>query len=134
MRIDSMETTKVYLSGGFHSMWRDKVKEALEGFKFFDPGDNRDLNFELNEVGVWNKHHLKKSDIVLVNFEATNPVGLGLACEMAYAFALGKTVIFVKEVNHSLKPRYLDFMDNFATIVLEDLDEAIEFIRSYDGV
>ena len=37
-----METTKVYLSGGFHSMWRDKVKEALEGFKFFDPGDNRE--------------------------------------------------------------------------------------------
>jgi nucleoside 2-deoxyribosyltransferase len=127
-----METTKVYLSGGFHSMWREKVKENLEGFTFFNPGDNQELNFSMDEIGVWNKHHLKKSDIVLAYFEKTNPVGLGLTAEMAYAYGLGKTVIFVMEANDTFKPRYLEFLENFATITVEDLDEAIELIRAHE--
>jgi len=126
-----MNIAKLYLSGGFHSMWREKVKEALDGFHFFDPADNRSLNFSLEESGVWNKHNLAKSDIVLAYFEKTNPGGFGLACEMAYAFALGKTVVFVFETNEIHKAKYIEFMKNFATITVQDLDEAIEFIRSF---
>lgn len=64
--------------------------------------------------------------------ERTNPSGFGLAVEIGYAKGINKTVILVLEKNHEIhKDRYLEFLMKAADVTFEDLDNAIEFLKSF---
>jgi nucleoside 2-deoxyribosyltransferase len=129
--------TKVYLAGGHRGNWRDNIKAAFllndsYDAEFFDPAQHG-LE-ELDQYGVWDLYHVKRSDIVFGYMERTNPGGFGLACELGYAYGLGKTVILCLENDHTLyKDRYLDFMKKVANITFNDFGEAVAYLQKIVG-
>jgi len=127
---------RVYLAGGMRSGWQDKVKKLTEKyftFSFYDPRDKEyDGKPTLIEYGTWDLHYIKRCDIVFAYMERTNPSGVGMACELGYAFAMGKTVILVlEEGNESQKDRYLQFMKKVSTITYDNLEDAIKYLASF---
>jgi uncharacterized protein YneR len=141
----------VYLSGGFHGNWRNKVIKACEGLpiRFLDP-----LAKEKGTDGQWKNIHMtedekeyksklktqatywycdklavKIADVVFVYFEsygfdAGKLRGTGDVFEAGMAFALDKLVIVVNEVDH----RYFrELVKPF--IEFSNLDEGIKFLK-----
>lgn len=105
-----MSRLRVYLSGGFHSGWQDKVIEAVNQqvavefyshhlhraeVEFYDPRTSG-LEFP-RDYTAWDLQHLRMCDAVFAYMEASNPCGLGIALEVGYAKGLGKAVILVDE-------------------------------------
>jgi len=118
---------KVYLAGGMHSAWREKVKD-LTNVEFFDPVLKPDKHW--SEYGTWDVHFVKQCDICFAYMEKTNSSGFGMAAEMGYAKALNKTVIFVLEPGHE-KDKYLQFLKQFADVVYEKFDDGIEYLSTF---
>lgn len=119
---------KIYLAGGFHSGWQDKVKSGVSA-TYFDPRLKEPQTKNLNEITAWDFYKIKQSDIVFACMERTNPSGFGLAVEIGYARGLNKTVILVLEKNHEIhKDKYLEFLTKAADVVYENLEEAITFL------
>jgi nucleoside 2-deoxyribosyltransferase len=122
---------KVYLAGGFNSDWREKVKELYTPFgniEFFDPKSKPDKHW--SEYATWDVHYIKQCDIVFAYMSKDNPSRYGLAAEMGYAKALNKTVIFILEQEHE-KERYLHFLKKFADVVFNNLDDGIEYLKTF---
>ena len=118
---------KIYLAGGMHSKWRDRViKDSLQSF--FVPVLKPDKHYA--EYGTWDVHYIKQCDIVLAYMEKDNPSGYGLSAEIGFAKALNKTVILVIEPGHE-KEKYFDFLRCFADVVYDNLDSAIEYINTF---
>ena len=94
-----MGKIKIYLAGGFHSGWQDKVISECPGFEYYDPRTHR---LALPEhYKVWDLSHVKQSDILFVVMDRDNPSGYGMALEIGYAKGLDKTVIVVDEKSGS---------------------------------
>lgn len=127
---------KVYLAGGMRTGWQDKVREALPSFTFLDPrfkGASDERKLTLEEYGLWDLHHIKECDVVFGYMEKSNPSGVGMACELGYAFGLGKTVILVlEEPNHHQEDRYLQFMQKVSHITFADFEEGIKFLKRFE--
>lgn len=122
----------IYLAGGFHSGWQDKVKPALNA-NYFDPRLKEPKTNTLDEITTWDFLRIKQSDIIFANMERTNPSGFGLAVEIGYARGLNKTVILVLEKNHEThKDKYLDFLMKAADVTFENLDDAINFLKTFN--
>lgn len=117
---------KVYLAGGFFD-WREKVK-SISDMEFFDP--KLKPNKHWSEYGTWDIHFIKNCDILFAYIDKGNPSGYGLALEIGYAKALNKTVIFVIEPGHE-KERYFDFLKVCADVVYDNLNDGIEYLKSY---
>lgn len=86
---------KIYVAGGMKSGWGARVAACLPGHTIFDPAshglqDERDYT-------RWDLEHVAKADIVLAYMESDNPSGVGMALEVGYARALGKTILFVDQ-------------------------------------
>lgn len=125
-----MEKQKVYLAGGMHSDWRDKIK-VLQNVDFIDPKEKEiKQKFELQEYRTWDSHYIKQCDICFVYVEKTNPSCFGLAVEAGYAKGKDKTVILVLEPGHE-KDKYLQFLRNVSDITYDNIEDGIDFLSSF---
>jgi len=133
---------KVYLAGGMRSDWQDKVIDSLNlvddepAFTFFDPRSKQPGNAErklsLEEYGTWDLTYIKQCDIVFGYMERTNPSGVGMACELGYAYGVGKTVILVLESDHETQEdRYLNFMKKVSHVVYNNLEDGINYLKTF---
>ncbi len=124
-----MGTIRVYLCGGTHGGWQDEVITALVAdagrtdIEFIDPRGNGTKEFA--EYTALDKHHVRSCDVVFAFLEEDNPSGMGLACEVAYGHALGKTVILV----NAKEGRYDRFPEAFADVVFRELGDGIGFLK-----
>lgn len=121
---------RVYLAGGFNSDWREKVKMCTN-IEFKDPKEKEvKKKHEWFEYGCWDLHYIRHTDICFVYMEHNNPSGYGLSVEIGYAKALGKTVILVLEKGHE-KDQYLQFLKTVADVVYDNLEDGIDFLKSF---
>jgi nucleoside 2-deoxyribosyltransferase len=137
---------KVYLCGGFHTRWQDTVEDACraDGFVFINPKLNwkRDpsrteeeaerSDKELTTSPWWpfDRLSIDKADIVFAYLEEYTSTsgrrGTGDIFELGMAFALGKIVICVNEVDHRY---YRGIARLFLTF--PSLNEAIMCLKSF---
>lgn len=122
---------KVYLAGGMAGDWQDRVIEVLgDDYTFFDPRCH--LLDNVREYAVWDIHHVKECHILFGYMEHSNPSGYGLALEIGYASALGKTVILVDErsvIDEQFRRNY-KFIQAVADINFNKLEDGINFLQS----
>jgi nucleoside 2-deoxyribosyltransferase len=118
---------KVYLAGGMKQEWRNKIKDECitANIHFFDP--TKTGLHEVNEYTFWDLLAIKNCDLVFAYFEKTNTSGIGMACEIGYAIALGKPVLLLNEQpdNHNF-----DFVVNSGVINIKSLEQGIKIIKS----
>jgi hypothetical protein len=127
--IQGIPQPKVYLAGGFHSGWQDRVMGAVNRFSFYDPRTHK-LQ-EPREYTLWDLEAIRKSDIVFAYLEITNPAGYALALELGYAKALGKRIILVDEkspANEQTK-RYLGMICAIADTSFETFEEGLNYLK-----
>ena len=122
-RVIETLSRKVYLAGGFHSGWQDKVITGIPGFMYLDP---RIHNFgSPKQYTEWDLNAIKQADIVFAYFEETNPAGYALALELGFAKALNIPIIFIDEKSKkdvSLS-RKLGMLQASASVVFDDFEE-----------
>lgn len=123
----------VYLAGGMRSGWQKKVKDAVAHHNYFDPRvKEMKKKPTLEEYGTWDLHYIKMCDLVFAYMERTNPSGVGMACELGFAYGIGKTVILVLEnANGFQNDRYLQFMKKVSNITFDNFDEGLAFLSSF---
>lgn len=123
---------KIYLAGGIRSNWQEKVISNVIA-DFFNPRTKEiERKMVLTEFGTWDLHYIKQCDIVFGFMEKDNPSGIGMSVELGYAKGLGKTVILVLEKeNQHIKDKYLEFMTKVADVVYDNLDEGVEFLKTF---
>jgi len=121
------------LSGGFHSNWQKKVIDSCIGaFIFFNPREHG-LEKSASMYTTWDLHHIKQSDIIFGYMEQNNPSGYGLSLEIGYANALSKTIILIDEKSKKDKKfeRYFGIIRESSNIVLDNFEEGIEVLKSF---
>ncbi len=120
----------VYLSGGMHTNWQEKVKEACPDLLYADPMISGCDEFD--EYSTWDVHAVKMCDIVFCYMERSNPCGAGLAVEVGLAKGYGKTVILVLEKDNEHQPdRYLLWLTKVADIVFDNFEDGIAHLSRY---
>lgn len=87
----------VYLAGGMHSNWQDKVINYFSGgdIRFLDPR-NHGLTEE-TEYTAWDLRAIDNSLVVFAYLARDNPSGFGMMLELGYAKAKGKYIIFIND-------------------------------------
>ena len=114
---------KIYLAGGLHSGWQDRVKREASQHEYFDPKVDADQRYPF-KFTQQDLDGVQWCDIVFAYFERTNPSGLGLSKEIGWGAAFGKTVIFVDEHD-----RIAEFLAACSRRVYSSFDAAIEYIK-----
>lgn len=124
---------KIYLAGGMKSGWQNKVKQN-KSFVFYDPAiDKNNDNMDVYSYGAWDLFYVKKCDILFAYMERENPSGIGMAVEMGYAKAIGKTIILCLEKDNKYKSdKSLDFLRIVADVVFENINDAINYLKNYE--
>lgn len=114
---------KIFLSGGTHGDWQQKVKDEFCGIEFFDPRLVRGTT--MAEIATEEVQWLNRTDILFFYFEESNPSGLGSAFEVGYCAARGIPVIFVdeKETSHS------EWLGVHCDIVVHSFQDGIQKLR-----
>ncbi len=137
---ENMETCRIYLSGGMgdlsfdeQSKWRKQVTNAIlfgdyhleKKPIFFNPVDY--YNFtevrykSEREVVEFDLNALRKSDLVIVNFN--DPKSLGTCAELAIAYEMKIPVIGINKDKKNLHP----WLVEFTTRMCDDIREAVEY-------
>lgn len=119
---------KIYLAGGFHSGWQDRVIAACPQHQFFDPRVTRGLDpprYTFVDIMC-----ICLSDVVLAYMEVSNPSGIGLAFEVGYAMGLQKPVILICEK----EDRYFMIVKEAVTVEVPTLKDAIEVLNRVQPV
>jgi len=120
------DRTTIYLAGGMKEKWRNDLKNKLlftgKHPKILDPVNNKtDIPKEYTTVDIfWIDH----CDILFGYMEKDNPSGIGLAAEIGYAKAKGKTVILVNE----LEDNKFKFIENLADVTYRNFNDGVEFL------
>ena len=135
-----MEIVKIYLSGGMgalsfeeQSKWRKQIHDAIlygaysytKKPIFFNPVDY--YNFtevrykSEREVMEFDLNALRKSDLVIVNFN--DPNSLGTCAELAIAKELHIPVVGINKDKFELHP----WLVEFTTRMCDDIREAVEY-------
>ena len=114
---------KIYLAGGTHSGWQDKVKKEASQHEYFDPRIDADQRYPLRFTQQ-DYDGVQWCDIVFAYFEAGNPSGMGLAKEVAWGMSFGKTIIYIDEHD-----RLNDFVCAMSRRIYSKLEPAIEYLR-----
>lgn len=125
----------VYLAGGMRSNWRKQVQNGCQGLDFVSPVD-KEVDYEMSaeEYGAWDLHYLREVDIVFGYMERTNPSGIGLACELGYAYGKDTTVVLVLEdESEYFEDRYLQFMEKVSDVRFSRLEGGIRFLNTFEG-
>lgn len=139
-----MEICRIYLSGGMGDLsfeeqtkWRSMVKNAISYENrdyekkpvFFDPtcyynfeevkqkSEKEVMNFDLNA--------LRKSDLVIVNFN--DPKSIGTAMELMLARELHIPIVGINKDNIELHPWLEESCDRICDSVRECVDYVMEF-------
>lgn len=139
-----METVKIYLSGGMgdlsfeeQSKWRKQVINAIlfgdyhweKKPIFFNPVDY--YNFtevrykSEREVVEFDLNALRKSDLVIVNFN--DPKSLGTCAELAIAYEMKIPVIGINKDGKELHPWLIEF----TTRMCDNIREAVEYVIDF---
>ena len=92
-RETSSRRLAVYLAGGLHSGWQERVRAEIPGADYLDPRTHR-LR-DPSAYTAWDLDALRRSDVVFAYLEDSNPGGYALALEIGFARALDKHVILV---------------------------------------
>ena len=123
---------KIYLAGGLRTNWQEKLITALPNITFISPLDKNDKTMSVYEYGTWDLHYIKQCDLVFAYMERTNPSGIGLGCEIGFAFGIGKTVITVLEPdNEHMKDAYLQFIKKVSHLCFDNLEQGINYLRNF---
>jgi hypothetical protein len=124
---------KVYLAGGFHSRWQDRITTLTTRFLFLDPRqhglrDNKSYT-------LWDLEAIRQSDVVFAYLETTNPAGYALALEVGFAKALGKRIILVDEKSPADEQtkRSLGMVRAAADVVFDSFEEGVTFMRTFEN-
>jgi hypothetical protein len=115
-----VKTPVIYLAGGMHSGWQERVKESNKNFLYFDPCTHGLEKPSL--YTAWDVTAVKGCDIILGYMEKDNPSGLGLATEIGIAHGLDKYIIIIDEKHD----RYFQFAGQLADELYHDFDIFIE--------
>lgn len=117
---------KIYLAGGMHSGWQDKVKQVAPRHKYYDPrlDTNQLRNFK---IGSQDLAGVDWCDFVFVYYELGNPSGVGLGIETGYGVAKNKRIIIVDD-----HPRIHGFLAGCGERIFSQLDAAIEYIKGLE--
>lgn len=116
---------KVYLSGGMNGNWQSRVVEALPHVTFINPQEH-DLLDPIQYTAA-DLLGIRMSDVVFCYLDNANPSGVGMALEMGYAKALGKTIVFVIE---RLADERFFIAEKCADACFLDMDDGIAFLRA----
>lgn len=118
----------VYLAGGFRSGWQKNVHDQLgRDYLILDPSAHGIA--DRDEYTKWDLDAIRQCDIVLAFMESTNPGGYSLALEVGYAHALGKTIVFVDEVEDE-RARYFDMVHSVASRIFTSLKDALNALHN----
>lgn len=139
-----MENLKIYLSGGMSNLtfdeqfkWRNQIKEAIlfgdydyeKKPIFFNPVDyynfeevkhkseKEAMNFDLNA--------LRKSDLVIVNYN--NPASIGTAMEIMLAYELRIPIIGLNKENKVIHPWLVESTDRMCDSIREVVEHVVNF-------
>lgn len=91
-----MAIKAIYLAGGMHSDWRERIKEKNPYLAYFDPMLNGS-----KEPGVyteWDLAAIRGCDTIIAYMSKDNPSGFGMSVEMGYGKALGKRIVLIDEL------------------------------------
>lgn len=118
----------IYLAGGFHSGWQERVKESNRTLQYIDPSTHG-LQ-DIKQYTFWDLEGISSCDWLFGYMEENNPGGYALALEIGYAKALGKRVILVDEKSPGNQQfrRYWDMCRACADVEFECLEDAITFL------
>jgi hypothetical protein len=124
--------TKVYLAGGLHSGWQDRVSEVIPRFAVLNPR-NHGLT-DGAQYTLWDLEAIRRSDLVFAYLEATNPAGYSLALEVGYAKALAKPVVLVDEKSRSSEDttRHMAMVHALADVTFQTLDDGLNYLRELE--
>lgn len=117
---------KVYLSGGMHTDWQDRVKALNPNTIWFDPRQHKLENPDA--YTLWDLAAVRQCDVVFAFMEESNPSGVGLSLEVGYAIALGKIVILVDEKSD---PR-MAIVRSAASFTCDALEDGIQLLRQLE--
>lgn len=116
----------IYLAGGFRSGWQAVVAGKLPNCEFLDPSAHKIP--DPTEYTRWDLDAIRRCDLVLANMEPTNPGGYSLALEVGFAKALGKSILFVDQVEDPSVSRYFEMVRQCSDRVFKTLDEAVGYL------
>jgi len=80
---------------------------------------------------LWDLFYVEKCDILFAYMQEDNPSGFGLTLEIGFARALHKPIILVDEKSNNDKTfeRYFKIVRESASIVFEDINDGINFLK-----
>ena len=118
---------QIFLSGGTHGDWQDRVQKALgsEELVYFDPRSVRHL--PMRQIAAEERAWLDRCECLLFYFEAGNPSGIGSAFEVGYCIAKGIPVIYVDEKRTS----HSEWLGCHCNVVVHTLEEGIEHLEQF---
>jgi len=136
-----MQKVRVYLSGGFHSDWQNRVRESVGTDDFYflnpleketDPKTKKWKNLPLTEEqkeerskglkqSPWwqqDKLAVEKADVIFCYLEDYRPnlLGPGAILELGMAYALGKAVILINNIEHRYYREFEHIFVSFKTL------------------
>lgn len=129
-----MKDLSLYLAGGSHSNWQKHFWKEFEGLLIIYDPSLHDLH-NAKEYTSWDLLHIKRADIVVAVMESSNPSGYGLALEIGYAHALGKTILLIdsRSPNDESFRRYFDMARCCATIEFHNVESALAYLKKFIG-
>lgn len=139
-----MEQVKMYLSGGMGGLtyeeqvsWRNRFKNAIKFGDyditkpplFFSPPDYYYIGCDdyktEKEVMEFDLYNLRKSDLIIVNFNI--PKSIGTAMELMLAKEYNIPVIALKESNEEIHPWLLECCTRVCNTMREVVDHVVNF-------
>jgi nucleoside 2-deoxyribosyltransferase len=114
---------KIYLSGGFYSGWQKMVKMGAPNHEYFNPETNSGQQ-AISDFVVADLRGIDWCELVFAFKEKASPYHTGLAAELGYAFARGKIIILVDDLD-----RIDGFLAGLSKRVYHSLDAAIIYLR-----
>jgi nucleoside 2-deoxyribosyltransferase len=132
--VKSNQFPRLYLAGGFHSGWQDKIKSSVSNFNFIDPRIHN-LNNETLYT-LWDLEAIRQCDWIFAYLEKTNPGCYALSLEIGFAKALGKRILLVDEKSSSdeYSMRYLKMVRSSSDVIFDSFEEALEFMNSLSNI
>lgn len=124
-----MNQNKIYLAGGFHSKWQERVKEVLCDWKIFDPSTHHLA--APKEYTEWDLKAIRDADVILAYMEMHNPGGYALTLEIGYAKALGKKILLIEEHPDNERRKSFDMIREVADQNFNDLGSALIYLKSW---
>lgn len=120
---------RIYLAGGFRSLWRTVVKVNVNypDVKYLDPSEHK-LNIPSQYTNM-DLYMIDNSDLVFGYLEEKNPSGYNTIFELGYATGKGIPIIFINEKSNWNK--YVNMIKESSLFYTDLFKEGIEFLRKY---